>query len=291
MANQMIYLVIPVFNRLNYTIDCIESLQKQSYADFSIVVVDDGSTDGTYEYIRKNYPAVTILKGDGNLWWTGAINMGVKYVLSNGASEKDFVLTLNNDLVVPVDYLEKLLENYGQNSPCLVGSVSVDIHNPENVDYCGVKWDKFSAKQRPAIKLPIRLHELQSVSQTVETDLLPGRGVLIPVSVFGKIGLYDLVSFPHYAADEDFSLRAKNEGYRLVISSKAYVMSYIRESNLNGKHTNKNLRYWYDYFFSIKSSCNLKYRYRWARKHAKYPIIYFAFDFSRICIAPFRSQN
>ena len=287
----MIYLVIPVFNRLNYTIDCIESLQKQSYTHFSIVVVDDGSTDGTYDYITRNYPGVTVLKGDGNLWWTGAINMGVSHVLSNGASDKDFILTLNNDLIVPAKYLEKLLEKHSQNSPCLVGSVSVDIHNPEQVDYCGVKWDKFSAKHRSAFKLPVTLHDLQSVSETLETDLLPGRGVLIPVPVFQKIGLYDRISFPHYAADEDFSLRSKNEGYKLVICSQAYVMSYIKESNLNVKHSRKNLRFWYDYFFSIKSSCNLKYRYRWARKHAKYPILYFLFDFSRICFAPFRMKN
>jgi GT2 family glycosyltransferase len=284
----MIYIIIPVFNRLKFTTECIESLRRQTYSDYKIIVVDDGSTDGTAEFLNQHYPETTVLKGDGNLWWTGATNMGVKHVLNSETGENDFILTLNNDLVVQNDYLEKLVEIYNENKPCLVGSVSVDIADPQSVHYCGVTWDSFSAKQRSAVKLPAKLSDLQANSKFIKTDLLPGRGILIPISVFKKIGIYDVQSFPHYAADEDFSLRARKAGYQLLVSNFAYVCSHVNESNLSGKHQRKNFKYYYDFFFSIKSSCNLKYRYRWAHKHAKIPILYFAFDFSRICASQFK---
>ncbi len=285
----MIYLILPVFNRLHFTIDCIESLKRQTYNEYKIIVVDDGSSDGTAASLENNYPEVIVLRGDGQLWWTGAINMGVKYVLQHATSKEDFILTLNNDLSVGPEYFQNLIKTYQNNAPCLVGSVTVDIDNPELVNYCGVKWNEYSAKQRSPIELPISLKELQSHAMDIESDLLPGRGVLIPLKVFDQIGLYDAKNFPHYAADEDFSLRARKAGYRLMVSSNAFVYSYIRESNLAGKHTKRTLAYWYDFFFSIKSSCNLRNRYHWARKHAKYPLLYFTIDLSRICYSQIKS--
>lgn len=69
----MIHIIIPVHNRLNFTIDCLNSLKKQDiYNQFNLIVVDDGSTDGTSEYLKKNFPEVKILNGDGSLYWGGA---------------------------------------------------------------------------------------------------------------------------------------------------------------------------------------------------------------------------
>ena len=63
----MIYIVIPVFNRKQFTKDCLDSLRKQTDKRFKVVVVDDGSTDGTSDMLKEEYPEVHILYGDGNL--------------------------------------------------------------------------------------------------------------------------------------------------------------------------------------------------------------------------------
>jgi GT2 family glycosyltransferase len=91
----MIYIVIPVFNRINFTRECLISLRGQTYTDYKTLVVDDGSTDDTEEIIKREFPEVKVLKGDGNLWWTGATNMGIEYALKIG-HENDFILTLNS---------------------------------------------------------------------------------------------------------------------------------------------------------------------------------------------------
>jgi GT2 family glycosyltransferase len=73
---QSIYIIIPVHNRKQITIACLENLNAcDDLQKYHVIVVDDGSTDGTAEAIRSQYPIVEILTGDGNLWWTGAIDV------------------------------------------------------------------------------------------------------------------------------------------------------------------------------------------------------------------------
>lgn len=273
----MIHIVIPVFNRWEYTKDCIESLLVQDYENYIIYIVDHGSTDGTRENITLNYPSVKLLLGEPSMWWTQATNFGISYVLNENYDKEDFILTINNDLVVSNDYLKNLIEATYKYPKAIIGSISVDIASRDNICFCGVKWNSYSAKYNSyAIQNDSYLKLINSLT-FIESDLLPGRGVLFPINVFNIIGLYDEKSFPHYMADEDFSLSCRRMGYKLIIPTNCIVFSYVNETGL-GK-TNKNLSFLIKYFTSIKSPSNLKYRWRWAKKNASTPsIIYFFID-------------
>ena len=72
-------------NRKEYTHQCLLSIYKQTNKNFIVIVIDDGSTDGTGEMITNEFPEVILLKGDGNLWWTKAINLGIKHALKYNA--------------------------------------------------------------------------------------------------------------------------------------------------------------------------------------------------------------
>ena len=104
-----IWVCIPVFNRVEYTLKCLASIQEQTYRDYCVVVCDHGSTDGTSEMIRSTYSDVVVLQESSELWWTGAINRCIEYVLTVGKIEQDAVVTLNNDLEVDSDYLSALV--------------------------------------------------------------------------------------------------------------------------------------------------------------------------------------
>ena len=116
------YVVIPVHNRKALTRGCLQSLQQQSDENFEIVVIDDGSTDGTSEMIRQQFPNVVLLQGDGNLWWVGAINEGIRHVLDI-CSPDDCILLLNDDLVVPQNYISQLKKLALTFPNTLIGSV------------------------------------------------------------------------------------------------------------------------------------------------------------------------
>ncbi|MFN2126890.1 MAG: glycosyltransferase family 2 protein, partial [Anaerolineales bacterium] len=77
-----VFVVIPVFNRKGYTRKCLASFKKQDTDQFSLIVVDDNSPDGTGEMIRREFPDTILLEGNGDLWWVGSINKGIQHALS-----------------------------------------------------------------------------------------------------------------------------------------------------------------------------------------------------------------
>ena len=277
----MIYIIIPVFNRLEHTIKCLESLDKQRYREYKIVLVDDGSTDGTYKYISKEFPSVSIVQGDGSWWWSKSTNRGIESILDKSA-EDDLILTLNNDLTLYPDYLENLLKIYYEHKPCLVGSISVWKNDIDKIEFVGVKWNAFNASYKSVAEKEMKYQELKKQKTHISTDLLPGRGTLYPVELIKEIGLYDDVNFPQYAADEDFSLRAKNAGHKLVVAVDAVVVSDVESTGINFRYDRPSFRKFVNSLGSIRSANNLKVRYQFAKKHARVTIVYFFCDLFRI---------
>src|SRR5689334_808401 len=92
-----VYIVIPVYNRLNFTKKCLAAIHRQNYKHFTVVLVDDGSTDGTAKYVSRRFPEVVIISGNGKWWWTRSMYEGVKYAIQNSSNKKDYVLEMNND--------------------------------------------------------------------------------------------------------------------------------------------------------------------------------------------------
>lgn len=274
----MLFVIIPVFNRWHYTKECLKSLNLQENLNFKIVVVDHGSTDETSLQLKIEFPNVIVLKGDANMWWTAATNLGVKYAIKENCSN---VLCLNNDLKVNSTYIQSLIELSVTQPHCLIGSTAVDIKNNKNVIFKGIKWNKWNASYQS-------LANFKSIPKAYEqtdfyySDLLPGRGTLIPVSAFKEVGLFDEVNFPHYGSDEDFSLRCKKKGYSLIVSKNAIVLSVVEATGLTKIRSQSKAKYLNEIFTSIKSPLNLKRRWLWAKRHSPFPLIYFICDFIRI---------
>lgn len=262
-----VYAVIPVFNGKQHTQSFLESFSKQSYRNLHIIIVDDGSTDGTSEMIAKKYPKVIVLKGDGNLWWSGATNLGVKKALSDSA---DFILTINNDLVVKRDYVSSLVNVAQEHPKSLVGSLIIHDKEPLKVWYAGAYLNKRSGEMQ---------HIAGDVGDfkkdVVRSEWLTGMGVLIPARVFNKIGYYDIVNFPQYFGDADFSIRAKLSGFPLIVSTQSVISSDVDSSWLHKQIAKPKLRSLYDLLFSIRSPYQLKTRIKFLRLYfgASWPIL------------------
>ncbi len=254
-----IVVVTPIFNGIAHTLAYLESLSKMDYKNYEVIIVDDGSTDGSAEKIKKNYPDTIILKGDGNLWWSGATNQGVKKAIGLGA---DFVFTINNDVELDTSIFKALISCYkDQKKPCLVGCKIYYLTDHNKVWYFGGELDTKIAD----VKMNNGVDSDFMTAQ--EVGVLTGMGVLVPVAAYKAIGLYDEKNFPQYLADSDFSLRAKNAGYSLFVTPDAKVYSDVASSWLRKALAKPSPRAVWELFFHIRSPHALKIRYRFYKKY------------------------
>lgn len=221
----MVYVLIPAHNNKKEVLELLSCLRQQSYNDIRIILVDDGSTDGTEDEVKKLFYDVVVLKGNGNLWWTGANNLGVNYILAKAKNE-DFILLLNNDLIVDRDYISNLISASLKTNRSIVGSTLADF-NGRDLLAAGLLLD-----DHLNISVISDTEFIQNADFSDNVDVLSGRGTLIPVEVFKKIGSFNQKRLPHYGADYEFSVRAKRAGYRLVVSHKAIVYSKLNITGL-----------------------------------------------------------
>ncbi|NGP75926.1 glycosyltransferase family 2 protein [Balneolaceae bacterium YR4-1] len=267
--------ILPVYNRIQYTRKCLEALENQSYKDFRVIVVDDGSTDGTEQMIREFFPDVILLKGDGNLWWTASVNLGIKEAFVRGS---DYVMTLNNDTKPAEDFIEQMLKCSTRNPRAVLGALEVNSKT-ERVSYAGEKinWLTANSELFNVGKKPYNLTGIKAVSH------LPGRGLLIPTSVFEEVGLFDENNFPQYAADSDFTHRVKQAGFNVYCNYDAVLYTYPSESGSLKLRNSKSLKKYYEHLFSIKGGGNLKVFWHYAINNCpyKYLVPFLISGFSR----------
>lgn len=278
-AAPRVFAVIPTFNRREALGVCLDSLAVQT-VPVTVIVADAGSTDGTREALADR-PDVTLLPGTPDLWWTGLTNLGLTAVLTQGA-RGDFVLCLNDDTEVGPDYVERLLGAAGESARRLVGSVAVDAAAPDRIIDGGVSMNWLTAAMtkhnggRLLAELP--------AGHLERVNVLPGRGTLIPMAAFLDLGRFSS-RLPHYAADYEFANRCARAGYQLVVSYDARLLS---RTDLTGLHRPRrvfSLTEAHAYFFTRRSSCNLRDRavFTWlTRRSPVQALIYFMASLGRI---------
>ena len=263
------WICIPVHNRVHFTVRCLESLAKQTCKDFQLVICDDGSTDGTTEAIYGQNPEAIVVSGDGNLWWTGGTNRCIEYVLRQSLDTSDCVLTLNNDLEVPPDYLASLAEAARRHPRAIITSVGVDIRTGQLVSP-GYRHNWITAKDSPIDPERDYLPEDSLVGRVTHAA---GRRTLIPLEVFRTIGLFDEQHLPHYGADYDFTHRARRAGYDVLVCFAARVLSHVEESGMTEIRVNFSLDGFYRYLTNIKSPANLRTRWWLAVKNCPHLLL------------------
>src|SRR5688500_20186270 len=105
----MVHVLIPAHNNKPEVLAVLECLERQRSGELDVLLVDDGSTDGTCEQVGRRFPRVRVLCGDGRLWWTGANVLGVADSMKR-AQERDVSLLLNDDVAVEEDDVHGVAE-------------------------------------------------------------------------------------------------------------------------------------------------------------------------------------
>ena len=179
-------------------------------AQFTVFLVDDGSTDGTGECVHELFPSVQLLRGNGTLYWNGGMRMAFAAALKEPF---DAFLFLNDDTVLYEDALDRLAACARSwriaNSPAIVVG-STKSPGSEEQTYGGIVL----RSRGFALKLE---KVLPDTSQPVTCDTMNGNIVLIPKEIAEVVGNLD-GHFGHQFGDLDYGLRATRAGFKIVVA-------------------------------------------------------------------------
>jgi len=212
-SNPTIAVLLTCFNRLQKTLKCLQVVFSQSLSDnlnLTVLLVDDGSTDGTADAVRQAYPKVQILTGDGNLFWNGGMHLAFGKALEEGY---DYYLWLNDDTYFHDGAIRKLLDLHleltdkGKEESILIG-VSKD---PISGSF------SYGGYRRTSSLNPIGLTLIPPTEDIQLCDTFCGNFVLIPKQVTNKVGNID-PSYKHRWGDVDYGLRARKLGCLLWVT-------------------------------------------------------------------------
>ncbi|RWX76939.1 glycosyltransferase family 2 protein [Neorhizobium lilium] len=201
----LIAILITCFNRRETTLSCLASIESaiSGSADYKVVIVDDGSSDGTADAVRAAYPDAVVAIGSGNLYWNGGMRMAWQNALQLHA---DFYLWLNDDTILRPGAIRDMLSKYDQENfaKTIVVGCTVD---PET------KQTTYGGYRRSTGLSRLRLRRLWSNEQYCDT--MNGNCVLFPKTTTDDIGI-NSHKFTHAFGDNDYGLRAIRAGYRIV---------------------------------------------------------------------------
>jgi GT2 family glycosyltransferase len=277
----LVFVVVPVRDRRELTRGCLLALRAQTFQPAAVVVVDDGSSDGTPGMLAGEFPEVVVLPGSGDLWWTGATNTGCAWVLAHRRGEDAAVVTLNNDTVPPPDWLANLARAAAEQPGTLVGSLIVDadtglaVHAGHYVDW----WTaRYSAPLRGLSVAEVRAR----AGAFLTTDFLAGNGTYLPLRALLELGPFD-PALPQYGADYEFSRRAARNGWQLLQSTEAVLPVHAAETGLR-VNPGAGVRDVARVLWSISSDAGLPYRVRFSIRACPPPALpsYLVLDALRV---------
>ncbi len=220
-----ISIIIPVHNRKSLTQNILAQLHKQTLgidlAQITIVVVDDGSTDGTLEMIRHEFPQVQLLIGDGSLWWGGAITLGMQYSINQ--LNTDYIVWLNDDLLLTDNFIKNLIISCDiySNQETIIGGLVRNKNYPNWLVYSG-HFNNF----------PIRDINVFNQQEDILVDFIFGNIAIIPKKVVNAIGFPDAAWLPQNGCDHEYMLRARQAGFKIVVTSKLQAFNDFNLSDL-----------------------------------------------------------
>lgn len=201
--------VVLNWNGWQDTISCLASLKLLDYSNFNLLVVDNGSTDGSVEQIKKAMPSVELLQTGVNLGFGGGCNVGIRHALVRGA---DYVWLINSDATVDPGALSALVR-VAEKTPALgaVGSVLYEANEHDRIQLWGGGTVNLWRGQSHHRRSPGRL------------DFISGASVLLRRTALETVDLFDQAAFFMYWEDTDLAFRLRKAGWELAVADDSRV--------------------------------------------------------------------
>ncbi len=273
MTHKSVAIVILNWNKKEDTLECmrsVENLRSGLEHDFDIIMVDNGSTDGSVSFLKQNFPTAQYIENPTNLGYAGGNNVGIREALRKGYS---FILLLNNDIIVDAYMLTELLSVMLLDSNVgIVGAVNYYYKEKTRIQFSGghIDWCRGNIYD-----ITRHREDKGQFPQYRRVDTIAGSCMLIRREVFEQVGLFDERFFLNFE-ETDFCCRAGKAGYKVFTCMNAHLWHKV---SLSFKTDNTNSMV--DYFITRNKPLFL-----WKNSQKRYLIFsipYYIFDtFSKV---------
>lgn len=219
-----ITIVIPNWNGKRFLDTSLDSLRRQTFKDFETIVVDNGSTDGSVNFIREKYPEVKLIKFSKNRGFSAAVNEGIRH------SNSKYVALLNNDTECDSKWLAELFKT-AESADGKIGSFSskmISFYDRNRIDGVGISVDKLGG----ALQIGYLESDNGQFDSSFQVFGPVGGAALYRREMLTKIGLFDEDFFAYYE-DVDLAWRAKVQGWDSIYVPTAIVYHIHTGTNLN----------------------------------------------------------
>lgn len=222
-------IIILNWNGKNDTIECLESLEHITYPNYEILLVDNGSTDGSVNCFKERYPGIDLIINEKNLGYAEGNNVGIRRAMEKAA---DYILLQNNDTIVDPEFLSELIRVAKSDLEIGFAGPMVYYYNyngrKDVINFAGGKLNMWKG-----ITKHIGLNEIDTgqYNEIKEVDYIEGSCLLLRKEMLIKIGLLDPVYFAYWE-DNDWCRRGFAAGYRSVFVPKAKIWHKTSASNI-----------------------------------------------------------
>jgi hypothetical protein len=219
-----VFIVILNWNGWKDTVECVESCLKITYSNFRILIVDNGSTDGSETILKKRFPEAEIIQTGSNLGFAGGNNVGIKYALEQGA---EYIWLLNNDTIVDINALAGLVAELHKNPEAGIAASKIYYFSkPKVIWFAGGTWNPVDhiARHNGLDEEDARQYDV-----VAETDFATGCSLLFKASLISKIG-YLKEDYYLYWEDVDWCVNARKNGWKIIYVPNSHVWHKVSQS-------------------------------------------------------------
>ena len=248
----LVYIVILNLNGKKVLLETLASIKNIEYPNAKILVVDNGSSDGSLVAVQTSYPEFETIQTGENLGFGGGNNVGIQYACRQNA---DYILLLNNDTEVAPDFLSFMVETMESDSTIgILGPKIYFYKEPNKIWFAGGKINFWLGL---SFHIGIRRLDHGQYDRMIDVDYISGCTFLIRRKVIEITGMFDELFNPAYAEDSDWCLRAKKKSFRIVYEPRAKVWHKISSFSGGG-------------LTPLKTYLKIRNSYRLFKRHAKW---------------------